>query len=124
MLGDALIWFSYIAVFIWLARKGQGHDAMASGRVGFVILALAYVVESVLPRPLATGIALVLAALLLLQGKSTMKVQLSVWIWLLCGVLWGIGLIAPGMSPSSLFIFMGVYQPMAAGIGAALRRRS
>ena len=31
-------------------------------------------------------------------------------------VLWGIGIIAPGMSPSSLFIFMGVYQPMAAGI--------
>ena len=64
----------------------------------------------------ALAFALVLAALLLLQGKSTMKVQLSVWIWLLCGVLWGIGLIAPGMSPSSLFIFMGVYQPMAAGI--------
>ena len=40
----------------------------------------------------------------------------SFGLWLLCGVLWGIGIIAPGMSPSSLFIFMGVYQPMAAGI--------
>ena len=43
MLGDALIWLGYIAAFIWLARKGQGHDAMATGRVGFVIQALAYV---------------------------------------------------------------------------------
>ena len=43
MLGDALIWLGYIAVFIWLARKGRGHDAMATGRVGFVIQALAYV---------------------------------------------------------------------------------
>ncbi len=43
MLGDALIWLGYIAVFIWLARKGSGHDAMATGRVGFVIQALAYV---------------------------------------------------------------------------------
>lgn len=38
--------------------------------------------------------------------------------WLLCGVLWGFGLIVPGMSPSSFFIFFGLYQPMTAAIGA------
>ena len=58
----------------------------------------------------------VLAGLLLLQRAGTMQVQPNLWVWLACGVLWGIGFIAPGMSPSSLFIFMGVYQPMAAGI--------
>lgn len=40
---DALIWLAYIAVFVWLARKGKGHDALTTGRVGFGIQAFAYV---------------------------------------------------------------------------------
>ena len=43
MLADILIWVGYIALFIWLSRKGSGHDVMASGRVGFAIQAFAYV---------------------------------------------------------------------------------
>ena len=43
MLPDICIWLAYIGVFVWLARKGQGHDAMTSGKVGFGIQALAYV---------------------------------------------------------------------------------
>jgi len=42
-LGDALIWLAYIAGFVWLARKGRGHDSMLSGGVGFAVQALAYV---------------------------------------------------------------------------------
>ena len=38
MLADVLIWGGYIALFIWLSRKGSGHDVMVSGRVGFGIL--------------------------------------------------------------------------------------
>lgn len=38
-----LIWAAYIAVFLLLARKGRGHDAALSGRVGFVVQAFAYV---------------------------------------------------------------------------------
>lgn len=41
----------------------------------------------------------------------------TIW-WLICGALWGLGLIVPGLSPSSIFIFLGLYQPMTAGIGA------
>lgn len=59
---------------------------------------------------------LMLAGLIALKRAGTMQLEISTPIWLICGILWGIGLIAPGMSPSSLFIFMGVYQPMAAGI--------
>lgn len=40
---DILIWAGYIAVFFWLSRKGQGHDVMVTGRVGFAVQALAYV---------------------------------------------------------------------------------
>ena len=37
------IWGGYIAAFIFLARKGRGHDAASSGRVGFGVQAFAYV---------------------------------------------------------------------------------
>ncbi len=43
MLTNALIWAGYIALFIWLARKGSGHDAMSTGRVHFGVQAFAYV---------------------------------------------------------------------------------
>ncbi|MDD3409547.1 MAG: DUF368 domain-containing protein [Eubacteriales bacterium] len=76
-------------------REGRSGSSWAAGGVAF---------------------ALMLAFLLTLKKAGGMQVEPSVWTWLLCGVLWGIGLIAPGLSPSSLFIFMGVYQPMAAGI--------
>ncbi len=74
---------------------------------------------SIAAAVIAFGVTL--AGLLLMQGAEAGGAQgasggLTRWRWLLCGVLWGIGLIAPGMSPSSLFLFMGVYQPMAAGI--------
>ncbi len=42
-LGNALIWVLYIGAFIFLTRKGRGHDAALSGRVGFAVQAFAYV---------------------------------------------------------------------------------
>ena len=60
--------------------------------------------------------AVVLAGMLLISRAGVRQVPLTTGTWLLCGLLWAVGFIAPGMSPSSLFIFMGVYQPMAAGI--------
>ena len=38
--------------------------------------------------------------------------------WCLCGVLWGLGIIVPGMSPSNIFFFLGLATPMYASIGA------
>jgi len=40
----------------------------------------------------------------------------SVWSWLLSGVLMGLGMVVPGMSPSNFLIYLGLYQPMASGI--------
>lgn len=37
------IWCIYISLLIWLTIKGRGHDSMASGRINFVVQALAYV---------------------------------------------------------------------------------
>jgi len=42
----------------------------------------------------------------------------SVWIWLVCGVFWGLGFIAPGLSPSSIFFVLGVMGPMMDGISS------
>jgi len=36
--------------------------------------------------------------------------------WILSGMLVGLGLIVPGMSPSNFLIYLGLYQPMASGI--------
>ena len=38
--------------------------------------------------------------------------------FLLCGVLWGLSFIVPGLSSSSLLLFFGLYQPMLAGIAS------
>ena len=38
------------------------------------------------------------------------------WLWLLSGLLMGLGLVVPGMSPSNFLIYLGLYQPMASGI--------
>ena len=43
MFFNICIWAAYIAVFVWLARKGRGHDALTAGRVSFGIQAFAYV---------------------------------------------------------------------------------
>ena len=50
--------------------------------------------------------------------ESIRSVQLtpSFGNWLLSGVLIGLGVVVPGMSPSNFLIYMGLYQPMAAGI--------
>ena len=40
----------------------------------------------------------------------------SVWTWLLSGILMGLGMVVPGMSPSNFLIYLGLYQPMASGI--------
>lgn len=74
-------------------------------------------------RPRGAWIALVVAGLLmgawmllLARGGGTQVTPNLAW-WLLCGVLWGVSLVVPGLSSSSFFIFFGLYQPMTAGIG-------
>lgn len=42
---------------------------------------------------------------------------LTVYTWALAGALIGLGMIVPGLSPSNLLLYMGLYYPMSAGIG-------
>jgi len=51
-----------------------------------------------------------------IETANLVTLQPSLGIWLLSGVLVGLGLVVPGMSPSNFLIFFGIYQPMASGI--------
>lgn len=67
---------------------------------------------------LALGIsfAIFLGWMAFLWLNASVHIEPSLFWWLVCGMLWGIGLIVPGLSPSAFLIFLGLYQPMTAGI--------
>ena len=72
-------------------------------------------------RTKGTWTALILSTVLLLsfflylQFAEGAQVTPSIWWYLFNGVLWGVSLIVPGMSSSSLMIFLGLYGPMVDG---------
>lgn len=76
-------------------KEGRGAGSIIAGLVAFAVL---------------------FVFLLLIKGNGAMVVTPSIWLWLGCGALWGLGFIAPGLSPSSIFFFLGVMNPMMDGI--------
>lgn len=82
------------------------HDAGANGRNKYSLLAM------------FAGFALMLAVLWLLTGGTAVTVVPGVGGYFLCGILWGLSFIVPGLSSSTLLLFFGLYQPMLAGIAA------
>ncbi len=73
-------------------------------------------------RPKGAYLALVLAFVVLLGVLAIVRfspftsVTPSFAWYLFAGVLWGLSLIVPGMSSSSILMSLGLYQPLAAGI--------
>jgi len=65
---------------------------------------------------LAVSFLSVFALLLYLQYGVRISIQPNMWWYLVCGVLWGLSLVVPGLSSSSLMLFLGLYQSMAAGV--------
>ncbi len=65
---------------------------------------------------LAVSTVALLAFFYTLKFSTSTTVAPSFGWYIFCGVLWGISLIVPGMSSSSLLMFLGLYQPMSAGI--------
>jgi len=51
-----------------------------------------------------------------MENIRTVQLTPSFGNWLLSGVLIGLGVVVPGMSPSNFLIYLGLYQPMASGI--------
>ena len=66
------------------------------------------------------GISLFLSYALFgfLKTGTAVNIEPDMWWYFFCGAIWGLSLIIPGMSSSSILIFMGLYQPMTSGITA------
>lgn len=57
-----------------------------------------------------------LFSLMLVGGQQLTEVTPNIMVWLGSGLLMGLGLIVPGMSPSNFLIYFGLYDKMAIGI--------
>ncbi len=68
--------------------------------------------------PFVLSLALSYLLFTLLEGSITLAITPSVWSYIFCGLVWGLSLIIPGLSSSSILIYMGLYEPMTAGIAA------
>lgn len=53
----------------------------------------------------------------MLSGSIETEISPNTLWFVFCGAVWGLSMIIPGLSSSSVLLFMGLYQPMAAGIG-------
>lgn len=53
---------------------------------------------------------------MLVGGQQLTEVTPNIMVWLGSGLLMGLGLIVPGMSPSNFLIYFGLYDKMAIGI--------
>ena len=54
----------------------------------------------------------------LLEKSGISQVNISFWSYIICGIVWGLSMIIPGLSSSSLLIYMGLYEPMTSGIAS------
>lgn len=54
----------------------------------------------------------------ILENSALATVSPSVFTYVLSGIIWGLSLIIPGLSSSSLLIMLGLYEPLTAGIAA------
>lgn len=62
--------------------------------------------------------AAIMALLVYLQYGVSLAIKPSIGWFVVCGVLWGASLVVPGLSSSSLLLFLGLYQAMSAGISS------
>ena len=51
-------------------------------------------------------------------GEEALSLPGGFFAWVFCGVTWGISLIVPGLSSSSLLMYLGLYQKMNVGVQA------
>lgn len=66
--------------------------------------------------PFIISMALIFVLLSFLQTEAIGSVTPNTAWYVFCGIVWGLSLVIPGLSSSSILIFMGLYQPMTAGI--------
>ena len=60
--------------------------------------------------------ASVFAGLFYVSHVAEITVAPGFWSYNLCGVLWGMGIVIPGMTSSSVMMALGLYEPMMEGL--------
>ena len=68
--------------------------------------------------PFILSLTLAYLVLHFLEHGTGITVQPSVWVYLICGGVWGLSMIIPGLSSSSFLIYLGLYEPMTAALGS------
>ena len=66
--------------------------------------------------PLVISLTVSYVLLHLLEAGEAITVPANFLSFLFCGFMWGISLIVPGMSSSTVLIFLGLYVPLTEGI--------
>ena len=79
-------------------------DAGSKGRNKFSILSL------------FVSFVAILAVFYVFKNVLTLTIAPNTIGWLICGLLWGLSFIVPGLSSSTLLLFFGIYEAMSAGI--------
>lgn len=60
--------------------------------------------------------AAVFAGLFYVSRVAQVQVEPNFWWYNFCGALWGMGVVIPGMTSSSVMMALGLYQPMLEGL--------
>lgn len=73
-------------------------------------------------RPAASWVSLavcaasVFAGLYYISRVAGVRVEPGFWSYNFCGVLWGMGIVIPGMTSASVMMALGLYQPILDGL--------
>ncbi len=67
---------------------------------------------------MVTCFAVMCVVLTVLDRSMNVTIPQNFLGWVICGILWGLSFIVPGLSSSSLLLFFGLYEPMMAGISS------
>ncbi len=51
-----------------------------------------------------------------LQDGTAISITPNFWWYIFCGAVWGLSMVVPGLSSSSILLFIGLYYPMTDGI--------
>ena len=89
-----------IGVFPSLFREAGEQGRSKKGRISLVI-----------------SFVVMLAILLMFKYGIKMEVTPNFGWFVVCGVVWGLSMVVPGLSSSNFLLFLGLYAPMSAGIG-------
>lgn len=122
ILGGGLGFIGLSGLASWLMEKNEG--AVVCAFIGFILGTVPELWHDAGKKgrkassyiSMAAGFAILLAILLILKNSASVNLSADVWGFLLCGVLWGLSFVVPGLSSSTLIIFFGLYQQMLDGI--------